>query len=90
MHKFMMSVVTLLSLVFIGCGGGGSTYTTTSKPENAGSSVTLTSNGEMNYAYAADGSIIVGGDNGDINIIGNDGGIVNEWYPPNPDTNDTE
>ncbi len=99
MTKLTLALMAGVGMLIMGCGSsGGSTYVAQSDPVEipANTDITLSSGGdaELTYAYAEDGSIIVGGGNGDINIVHGEGGITNTTIPPapvppNPDTNDT-
>ncbi len=88
----------LLAIVFgmlVGCGNsGGSTYVTETEPiEVPGSTdivMTAGGDGELNYAYADDGSIVIGSDNGEINVVQGDGYIENTTIiEPTPDVNES-
>ncbi len=99
MNKFTLAVMVGLGMLAAGCGSsGGSTYVTESEPVEvpADTNIVMTAggDGELNYAYADDGSIVVGSDNGEINIVQGDGYIENTTTiapapVPVPDTNDT-
>ncbi len=86
MKAMMVIMAMIVTMVMVGCGSSGSskTYATTAPAEKAGTSITVTSGGDadLNYAYATDGSIIVGSDNGDINIVQGDGYINNTLAEP--------
>ncbi len=77
-----MLISILVAIVMMGCGGSSGntkTYETTAPAEKAGTSITVTSGGdaELNYSYANDGSVIVGSDNGDVNLVLGEGYITN-------------
>ncbi len=74
-------------LALAGCGstsGSGKVYTTETPTEKAGTSITITSSGDTNldYAYADNGSIIIGNENQDFNIVTDEGYMVNNDYHP--------
>ncbi len=88
--KFVMAIMAIvLTMGIVGCGSSGSSksYTTTAPAEKAGTSITLTSGGdaELNYSYANDGSVVVGNDNGDVNLVLGEGYITNNNSEPDGD-----
>lgn len=80
MKKFLMVITIVISMVALsGCGSSdsGKVYNTSAPAVKAGTSITMTSDGDanLNYSYADNGSIIVGSDNGDVNLVQGDGNI---------------
>ncbi len=80
---YLVAFLAALTMIITGCGnsGTGTTYTTVEEPVELPNNTDITfsagGDGEIGYSYAEDGSIIVGSDNGEINIVQGNGTIEN-------------